>query len=169
MNAFNPNWTDITARQEAALRFAQPISNRDALTIGLSAVEEAERLGYAVAVRVITRGAIVFSHHMDGVGLENDWWMDKKLNTARETGLSTLRLFSEVQAGLREAPACLEYPRSYAIEGGCVPMRTEDGHVFGYMLVSGSPHEYDHEIIVRSLARFLGVDVPSLFGEQAAR
>ncbi|MBQ6594795.1 MAG: heme-binding protein [Clostridia bacterium] len=156
------SWLEIIKQQDDALRFEQPITNRDALTIGLYAVEEAKNLGYAFAFRIITNGAIVFSHHMDGVGLGNDWWMDKKLNTARETGISTLRLFAEVQAGSREAPAFLENRSSYAIEGGCVPMRTGDGRIFGYVLASGAPHQYDHEVVTRAIARFLNVKVPSV-------
>ena len=152
---------EIIRRQDEALRFPRPITNAEALAIGLSAIELARALGYPSAVRVIANGAIVFSHHMDGVGLENDWWMNKKLNTARETGLSTLRLYAEIQAGTRPAPAFLANKASYATEGGCVPMRTGDGHVFGYVLTSGAPHIYDHEVATRAIARFLGRDVPS--------
>lgn len=162
---FDLSWPEIIRQQDEALRFAQPIANHDALTIGLYAIEQAKKFGYPFAIRVIANGAIVFSHHMDGVGLGNDWWMDKKLNTARETGLSTLRLFSEVQAGLREAPAFLENVSSYAIDGGCVPMRTQDGRIFGYVLASGAPHQYDHEVATRALARFLNVAVPSVVEE----
>ena len=162
MATFNPRWPEITRRQDELLHFAQPIANHDALTIGLYAVEQAKAFGYPFAIRVIANGAIAFSHHMDGVGLENDWWMDKKLNTARETGISTFRLFSEVEAGLREAPAFLQNKSSYAIDGGCVPMRTADGRVFGYVLASGAPHQFDHEVATRAIARFLGVDAPSV-------
>jgi uncharacterized protein (UPF0303 family) len=102
---------------------------------------------------------------MDGVGLENDWWMNKKLNTARETGLSTLRLYAEIQAGTRQAPAFLANKASYATEGGCVPMRTGDGHVFGYVLTSGAPHICDHEVATRAIARFLGREVPSVLDD----
>lgn len=157
-----PSMPEIIRQQDEALRFARPIANDDALAIGLLAIEQARSFGFPVAIRVIANGAIVFSHHMDGVGLENDWWMDKKLNTARETGISTLRLFAEIQAGMREAPPFLSNKTSYATEGGCVPMRTGDGHVFGYVLISGAPHVYDHEIATRAIARFREREVPSL-------
>lgn len=163
-----PEWCDILKRQDEALIFPAPIKNSDALTIGLYAIERAKALGYAFAIRVIANGAIAFSHHMDGVGLHNDWWMDKKLNTAREVGISTLRLCSEVEAGFREAPAFLENKSSYAIDGGCVPMRTADGHVFGYVLASGAPHQYDHEVATYAIARFLGVEAPSVLEENNA-
>ena len=162
MKPFDPSWPEILRRQDALLRFDRPISNRDALTLGLYAIEAAEQLGVQLAFRVFTRGAIVFSHHMDGVGLGNDWWMDKKLNTCRETGIANLLLFAEVQSGEREAPACLENESSFAIDGGCVPLKLADGRVFGYMLASGAPHQYDHECVVRAIARFLGRQITSV-------
>ena len=162
MKPFDPSWPEILRRQDALLRFDRPISNRDALTLGLYAIEAAEQLGVQLAFRVFTRGAIVFSHHMDGVGLGNDWWMDKKLNTCRETGIANLLLFSEVQSGEREAPACLENESSFAIDGGCVPLKLADGRVFGYMLASGAPHQYDHECVTRAIARFLGRQITSV-------
>ena len=76
MKPFDPSWPEILRRQDALLRFDRPISNRDALTLGLYAIEAAEQLGVQLAFRVFTRGAIVFSHHMDGVGLGNDWWIE---------------------------------------------------------------------------------------------
>ena len=115
MSGADRSWAEIIKQQDEALIFDSPITNKDALTIGLYAVEQGEAFGYAFAVRVIANGAIAFSHHMDGTGLENDWWMNKKLNTSRETGISTLRLFSEVEAGLREAPSFLKNKSSYEI------------------------------------------------------
>ena len=162
MKLYDAAWPEILNRQDELLVFPHPIENHDALTLGLYAIEQAKAFGYAFAIRVIVNGAVAFSHQMDGTGLEHDWWMDKKLNTSRETGIATLRLYCEVEAGLREKPAFLENLASYAIDGGCVPMRTADGHVFGYVEASGAPHQYDHEVGTRAIARFLGIDVPSL-------
>ena len=167
MSNDNPSWVGIIRRQDEDLRFERPIANHDALAIGLYAIEQAKAFGFSFSVRVIANGAIVFSHHMDGVGLENDWWMDKKLNTSRETGISTLRLYAEVQAGMREAPSFLENKSNYAIDGGCVPMRTRDGHIFGYVIASGAPHQYDHEVATSAIARFLNVDVPSVVSAES--
>ena len=83
---------EIIRQQDEALRFPRPITNAEALAIGLSAIEQASAFGYPSAVRVIANGAIVFSHHMDGVGLENDWWMNKKLNTKQSMRFITILL-----------------------------------------------------------------------------
>ncbi len=87
---------------------------------------------------------------------------DGKLNTVRETGISTLRLFCEIMGGLREAPGFLENLSNYAVDGGCVPLRTNSGSIFGYMIASGNDHQYDHEVAVLAIAAFLKVGIPSL-------
>ena len=80
----------------------------------------------------------------------------------RKTGISTLRLFCEIMGGLREAPGFLENLSNYAVDGGCVPLRTNSGSIFGYMIASGNDHQYDHEVAVLAIAAFLKVGIPSL-------
>ena len=162
MCSYDPSWAAIIRRQDELLRFDRPIENHDALTLGLHAVDVARELGHNLSIRVIANGCILFSHHMDGLGLENEWWMDKKLNACREVGISTLQLYCEVEGGERERPAFLDNTSSYASDGGCVPMRTKDGHIFGYVIASGAPHRFDHECATRAIARFLGVEVPTI-------
>ncbi|MBQ3411589.1 MAG: heme-binding protein [Oscillospiraceae bacterium] len=149
-------------RQDELLIFPSPVSNDSALTLGLIIVEEARKIGMDFSVRIITNGVTAFSHLMGKTGLENEWWMDKKLNTARETGVSTMRFFCEIQSGMREAPAFLDDLSSYAVDGGCVTLRDWTGHAFGYAIASGNDHQCDHEVVVRAIARFLGTEIPSL-------
>ena len=162
MKPYDPSWPDKVRKQDELLVFPGHISNDDALTLGLAAVEEAKKLGMDFSVRVIVNGVTAFSHLMGSTGLENEWWMDKKLNTVRETGISTIRLFCEIQEGTKRSPSFLDDLSSYAVDGGCVPLRDVTGHVFGYMIASGHDHQYDHEVVVRALARFLNADIPSL-------
>lgn len=159
---YDPSWPEKVIKQDELLLFPAPLSNDGALTLGLMTVEEARRIGMDFSVRVITNGVTAFSHLMGKTGLENEWWMDKKLNTARESGISTMRLFCEIQSGMRKAPTFLEDLSSYAVDGGCVTLRDRSGHVFGYAIASGNNHQYDHEVVVRAIARFLGTEIPSL-------
>ena len=161
MVSYDPKWLPIIQAQERLLYFDR-FSNRDALQIGLNAVAAADELGYAFAIRVIANGAIVFSHHMDGTSRNNDWWMDKKLNTALLTGISTLRHYVEIEGGVRPRPDFLDFDGNYATDGGCVPMRMRDGRIFGYVIASGAPHALDHEVATRAIARFLNIEVPSI-------
>jgi uncharacterized protein (UPF0303 family) len=159
---YDPSWPEKVIKQDELLVFPAPLSNDGALTLGLMTVEEARRIGMDFSVRVITNGVTAFSHLMGKTGLENEWWMDKKLNTAWESGISTMRLFCEIQSGMRKAPTFLEDLSSYAVDGGCVTLRDRSGHVFGYAIASGNDHQYDHEVVVRAIARFLGTEIPSL-------
>ena len=159
---YDTSWPEKVLRQDELLVFPSPVSNDSALTLGLMIVEEARKIGMDFSVRIITNGVTAFSHLMGKTGLENEWWMDKKLNTARESGISTMRLFCEIQSGMREAPAFLDDLSSYAVDGGCVTLRDRAGHVFGYAIASGNDHQYDHEVVVRAIARFLGTEIPSL-------
>ena len=158
---YDPSWAAIIAKQEELLLFDR-FTNADALTLGLYAIDAAKAFGKSFSIHIIANGATVFLYHMDGTNLENDWWMDKKMNMSRECGTSTLRLFAEMQSGIRERPWQLDDAGSYAFEGGCVPMRMRDGRVFGYMTASGASHELDHEVVVRAMARLLGVEIPTV-------
>ena len=160
MLKYKPEWPDMLRKQDELLHL-DAFSNADALKIGLHAVDVAHEFGQGFSIRVIANGAVVFSHHMDGTSLFNDWWMDKKLNTSRATGLSSLRFFAEVESGMRPRPEWLNMEGNYCIDGGCVPMRMKDGSVFGYVIASGASHELDHEVATQAIARFLGVSVPS--------
>ena len=162
MKPYDPSWPDKVRRQDELLLFPAPISNDEALDLGLMIVEEARKIGMDFSVRIMVNGVTAFSHLMGKTGLENEWWMDKKLNTVRETGISTMRLFCEIQEGTRKAPDFLDDLSSYAVDGGCVPLRDVTGHVFGYMIASGNDHQYDHEVVVRAIARLLGTEIPSL-------
>ena len=159
---YDPSWLEKLRIQDDLLIFQSPLNNSDALKLGLLAVEQAKRMGMSFSFRVIVNGAVAFSHLMDGTGLENEWWMDKKLNTVRETGISTLRLFYEITEGLRTSPPFLDNLSSYAVDGGCIPLRGREGELLGYIIASGNDHQYDHEAAAEAVARFLGVEIPSL-------
>ena len=51
---------------------------------------------------------------------------------------------------------------SFAVVGGCFPLCTTEGKNIGYLMVSGLPHQEDHQLIVDTLSGFLGIDVPSV-------
>lgn len=161
MANYNPDWLALIKKQEASLMF-ETFSNSDGLQIGLNIVEAAKSLDKSLSIRIIANGAIIFSHHMDGVSLHNDWWMDKKLNTCRQTGISGLRFFCEINSGERPRPDFLNIEGNYCWNGGCFPLRMKNGSVFGYAIASGAPHEYDHETVARGIAKFLDVEIPSL-------
>lgn len=99
---------------------------------------------------------------MEGTNRNNEWWMDKKLNTCRLTGVSSIRALVEVAEGLRPMEPEFENDQNFALCGGCFPLRTPAGKCFGYALSSGMAHQRDHQLIVDALSGLLGVEAPSL-------
>lgn len=159
---YKPQWEDVLKRQEEILR-AEKMSAEDALALGviMSGLAK-EKYQKPIAIRIILGGHVAFSFLMDGTSMNNEWWMDKKLNTCRATGASSIRSLVELAEGIRPMEGEFENEGDYALCGGCFPLRNTAGKLLGYVLASGMPHECDHQLIVDALAEFLNVSVPSI-------
>ena len=161
-NRYQKEWLPILVSHEEKLR-TEAMSSDDALALGVIMVRIAkEKYQKPAAMRVILGGHTAFSFHMDGTTMNNDWWMDKKLNTCRATGVSSIRSLVEVAEGLRPLEKEFEIDGDYALCGGCFPLRNAAGKLLGYVLASGLPHECDHQLIADSLSEFLNVPVDSI-------
>lgn len=159
---YNKEWLPILAEHEDKLR-TESMNSDQALQLGVTMVRIAkEKYEKPAAMRVILGGHTVFSFHMDGTSMNNDWWMDKKLNTCRSTGVSSIRSLVEVAEGMRALEPEFENEGDYALCGGCFPLRNAAGKLLGWVLASGLPHECDHQLIADSLSEYLGVQVGSI-------
>ncbi len=162
MANYKPEWLDIIKTQEEKLRM-ESMDADGALRLGLIMVRLAkEKYGKPVSVRVITGGQITLEYYMEGTDSFNCWWMDKKLNTSRVYGLSSIRTLIEVGEGLLPAVPEFENANNYALCGGCFPLKNADGRLFGFAQSSGMTHEEDHQLIVDALSEYLGIEVPSV-------
>lgn len=161
-NKYKPEWLDILKTHEEALR-TEAMSSDQAWELGAIMVRLArEKYQKPVALRVILGGHTALSFHMDGTSMNNDWWMDKKLNTCRVTGVSSIRSLVEVAEGVRPLEPEFEIDGDYALCGGCFPLRNAAGKLLGYVLASGMPHECDHQLIADALSELLKVQIPSI-------
>ena len=161
-NRYQKEWLPILVSHEEILR-TESMSSDQALALGTIMVGVAkEKFEKPVAMRIILGGHTVFSFHMDGTSLNNDWWMDKKLNTCRVTGASSIRSLVEIAEGIRPLEPEFELDGDYALCGGCFPLRNVAGKLLGWVLASGLPHECDHQLIADSLAEYLNVNVESI-------
>lgn len=155
----------IVEEQQLKLRF-EKLNYDDAFALGNYVVETAkENYSKPVAVRIDVEGVTAFYCLMEGTGLNNDWWMKKKLGGCQKTGESSFMNFLKIRAAGRDD----EFPwskneSSFAVVGGCFPLCLRDGNNIGYLMVSGLPHQQDHQLIVDSLSGFLGIDVSSVLG-----
>jgi len=161
-NKYKPEWLEALRQHEEVLR-VEKMCAEDALALGVIMIGLAkEKYKKPAAMRIILGGHVAFSFLMDGTSMNNNWWMDKKLNTCRATGVSSIRSLVEVAEGLRPLEPEFENDGDYALCGGCFPLRNAAGKLLGYVLASGLPHECDHQLIVDALGEFLGKSVPSI-------
>lgn len=155
-------WLPILEAQERKLRL-EALGAPDAWRLGEIMIRLArERYQKPVALRIITGGQVTLSHLMDGTSLNNEWWMDKKLNTCRMTGISSIRTLVEVAEGLRPMEPEFENENNFALCGGGFPLKNAAGRLLGYALCSGMPHYCDHQLIADALSELLGIPVNTI-------
>ena len=159
---WNESWLEILRDQEAKLRM-ETLCADEALKIGMIMYRLAkEKYLKPISIRIITGGQTTFSFLMEGTSTNNEWWMDKKLNTSRLSGVSSILTLVEVAMGLRAMEPEYEKENDFALCGGCFPIKNQAGKVIGYAQSSGMPHECDHQLIADALAEYLGVEIGSI-------
>lgn len=164
LHEYKKEWLEILRRQEELLR-VENMTADEVLKLGTIMIGIArENYPQPAAFRIITNGQVTFSFKMEGTSTNNDWWMDKKLNTSRITGVSSILSLVEVAEGLRPAEPEFEIEDNFALCGGCFPLRTPAGKLIGWALASGLPHYMDHQLIADALAEYLQVEIPVLEG-----
>lgn len=159
---YKPEWLETLRAHEEILRVEQ-MTAEDCLKLGLIMNRLAKEVyKHPAAFRIITGGQTTFAFLMDGTSTNNEWWMNKKLNTCRMTSVSSIRSLVEVAEGLRPMEPEFEKEDDFALCGGCFPLRNAAGKLLGYALCSGLAHECDHQLIVDALAELLGREIPRI-------
>lgn len=160
--SYRPEWLDMLIEQDEKLRMDKFTAD-DALRLGLIMARLArDEYCQPISIRIIIGGHTAFSHLMDGTDSFNDWWMDKKLNTCRASGVSSIRTLVEIGEGKRAMEPEFENENDYALCGGCWPVRDHQGKLLGYVESSGMSHERDHQLLIDAVAELLNVEVPSI-------
>lgn len=156
---YKAEWLPILREQENELR-SEGFTAEDCLKIGTIMHRLArEKYKRACSFRIVTKGQTTFSFLMDGTDMNNEWWMDKKLNTCRLTGMSSMRTLVETAEATYPMEPEFEIENNYALCGGCFPVKNAESKITAYVLCSGMPHECDHQLIADALAEFLGVRI----------
>lgn len=153
----------VLEMQEEILQFSS-FTNADAWELGNMILMEARRLGVSIAVRIrLNNGYTVFQYGMDGTNLYNDKWLDRKDNTVRLTEKSSLRVYMDLKMNEETLEDMLLDPREYAACGGGFPIRVEEVGVVGTVTVSGLDHVSDHDLLIKSISKYLHVaEVPRI-------
>lgn len=144
--------------QEEILQFSH-FTNEDAWEVGNCIVMEAKKRQLSVTVSIRrNNGMTLFQYTSDGTNLQNENDMRRKMNTVRLLERSSLH--TNVLLRKNEAALSDWYldEKEYAAHGGGFPIRVEEVGVIGSILVSGLDHFSNHDLIVKSISRYLHID-----------
>ena len=150
------------ALQEERLLFAK-FDAGVAWDLGVALKAAAERRGVGVALDISTPSYSLFSHAMAGATPDNSEWVRRKRNVTLRFHRSSYAVGLDLQRSGRtmEEKHGLRAD-DYMAHGGSFPIRLAGPIVIGAITVSGLPQREDHDLLTRTLAVFLGVDVDSV-------
>ena len=149
---------NVLRMQEEILQFTH-FTNEDAWELGMMLVAESRRreLDCAVSIRR-NNGYTVFKYAGNTTNLNNERWMERTFETVRTMEKSSLLLYSELQQAGETLEDIALNPAEHSCFGGGFPIRVEEVGVVGSILVSNQNPYINHDIIIRTLGRYLHVD-----------
>jgi uncharacterized protein (UPF0303 family) len=142
-------------QQENDLQFTE-FTNQTAIQVGNAILERATKENKWIAVDIRRNGQLLFHAKMDGKGLNNERWIERKRNAVNHFGHSSYYmhiLYKSSNTTMKEN-AYID-PMEYAADGGSFPILIKNVGAIGTISVSGLPGADDHGIIVAVLTDFL--------------
>lgn len=143
-------------QQEEQLQFAH-FSADDAWSLGCMLVETAKKRALQPAFEITCNDYVLFRYGFAATNLHNEQWLRRKYNTVQTTHMSSLRagLMLELSGEDPERDWHLS-TTDYAFLGGGFPLTLRGTGVIGAICCSGLPHRTDHQIVVDTIAAYLG-------------
>jgi uncharacterized protein (UPF0303 family) len=124
-----------------------------AIELGEALKKYGEGLEKPIAIAVVFDEQRIYQVGLPGTSKNNDEWIGRKINTVDMTHHSTLALRAKADAmGVKEEDMGFKAGH-LAVCGGGFPLYT-DGNFVGMAIVSGLPHETDHQILVDVITAF---------------
>lgn len=142
--------------QEKRLVFSA-FSPEDAFHLAAIIREKSKAHAEPLAIEIIINGLTVFRFFPSGATADNENWLRRKHNVVNCFHMSSLGFMKKLEAKGQTLASALLEEKNYAFCGGAFPIRLKGTGVIGSIGVSGYPHESDHQIIVDSIAEFLGI------------
>ena len=152
----------IIAHQEQVLQFTA-FDEDDAFKLGGIIRDEAMKSGFAMAIDIRFVNRPLFFFTMPGTGPDNVEWIRRKINTCQRFLKSSYAVGRGwAKRGVTPSAERGLDPMDYVGAGGAFPLRVKGAGVIGAITVSGVPERDDHMLVVRAVARFLGVSMDGL-------
>jgi uncharacterized protein (UPF0303 family) len=139
--------------EEARLLLPQ-FTFEDGHALASAAIAHARTNNLAIAGDVFCYGQVIAHLAMPGTAPDNGHWIKRKRNTVLRTGHSSL--YMGRLADIRGIPVFEDFAlnrKNYALHGGSIPIRLQDGGLIGAFTVSGLPHLQDHGLAVELLKK----------------
>lgn len=131
----------------------------DAWQLGQALYQNAQDLGYHLAIEICLNQTVIFSALMPGATAENVDWVRRKRNTVAFLSISSWAaglMLNARQTTLEERYG-LDM-RDYAAFGGAYPLIVTGCGMTGTVTVSGAPQLDDHNLVITTLAHCTGVN-----------
>lgn len=148
--------------QEERLRFVK-FDEADAWKLGSQMREAALARKLALVIDIRVAGRALFYAALPGTSPDNAEWVRRKINVVMRLHKCSYRVNREIaQSGQALDQLRGVNPIDVAPHGGCFPIHLIGTGIVGSVTVSGVPQREDHNFVVESLSRFLGVDHATL-------
>jgi len=130
-----------------------PLDSKTLLRVASSLVETAPA---PICVKIVLGRRTVALLSSDGMAVDNERFLDLKINTVFNCGHSSLWWFHHLRAtGRTLADVAWADPAEVIDMGGGVPLLTHN-QIVGAIAISGLPHEDDHALIMRVVEAVAG-------------
>ena len=109
----------------------------------------------SLAIAIYFHNVKIFQEFLDGTSEVNELWVQRKINTVRACGHSTLFARAIMDKGAYGELQLENHFGELAICGGGIPI-IKNGKQEAVVVVSGLPHEDDHNLIISQFEIFKG-------------
>jgi len=128
-------------------------THSDAWRLGSALVARCQKEQSPVTIGIWIAAQRVFHSALSGTSADNDSWVDRKVNTVRRFGYSSLQAQKRFgDMGHEFFTAFALSPSEYAVAGGAVPIFVR-GSMVGVIGVSGLESAADHDLAVWALGQ----------------
>lgn len=130
-----------------------PLDSKTLLRVASRLIEMAPA---PICVKIVLGRRTVALLSSDGMAVDNERFLDLKINTVFNCGHSSLWWFHHLRAtGRTLADVAWADPAEVIDMGGGVPLLTHN-QIVGAIAISGLPHEDDHALIMRVVEAVAG-------------
>lgn len=150
------------SEQEATLTFSH-FDHATAWELGTALKTAAEQRRLSIAIEIQLAGQTLFYYAMPGTTPDIADWVRRKRNVVNHFHKSSYAIGLRLQQ--RQATLEERYGlsvRDYSVHGGAFPVNLAGIGCIGTLSISGSPQLEDHNLLVGTLAHFLGLSLPSV-------